>query len=44
MNDKEKTVNKEIRGRIAVISSSPPYLIDWDLADSSIVLAKMQHK
>lgn len=44
MKDKGKVVNTETNGGIVVNRSSLMHLEDWDLADSSNGLAKLQHK
>ena len=44
INDKGKAVNKKTNFGIAVNKSSLMYLEEWDLADISNGLAKLQHK
>lgn len=44
IKNRGKAVNMEPNGGITVNKSSLVYLKDWDLADSSNGLAKLQHK
>lgn len=44
INDKGKTIHMETNDEIVMNNSSLVYLEDWDLANRSNGLAKLQHK